>query len=191
MSDSLWPHGVQHARFPCLSLPPRVCANSCPLSQWCHPTISSSVSPFSSCPQSFLASGSFQMSWLFSWGGQSTGASGSASVLPMNIQGWFPLGLTGLISLLSKGLSRVFTNTTIQNHQFFRLNLLYGLTVTFVHNYWINHSFDYTDLCHEVIRLDATILVFEWWVLSQLFHSPFTLIKTLSSSSSLSSVRVA
>ena len=143
------------------------------------------------CLQSFPASGSFPMSLLITSSSQSIGASTSASVHVINIQVWFPLGLTGLISLLSKGLSRVFTNTTIQNHQFFRLNLLYGLTVTFVHNYWINHSFDYTDLCREVIRLDSTILVFEWWVLSQLFHAPFTLIKTLSSSSSLSSVRVA
>ena len=96
---------------------PGVCSNSCPLSQWCHPTISSSVVPFSSCPQSFPASGSFPVSQTFASGGQSIGA--SASVLPMNSQGWFPLGLTGLISLLSKGLSRVFFSTTIRKHQFF------------------------------------------------------------------------
>ena len=95
MSDSLWPHGLQHARFPCPSPSPRVCSNSCPLSQWYHPTISSSVIPFSSCLQSFPASGSFPMSWLSASGGQSIGASASASVLPVNIQGWFPLGLTG------------------------------------------------------------------------------------------------
>ena len=96
LSDSLWPHGLQHARLPCLSLPPRVCSNSCPLSRGCHPTISSSVVPFSSCLQSFPASGSFPMSRLFAWGGQSIGA--SALALPMNIQGWFPLRLTSLIS---------------------------------------------------------------------------------------------
>ena len=98
---------------------PRVCSNSCPLSQWCHPTISSSVAPLSYCPQSFPASGSFPMNPLFTSDGQSTGASVSASVLPMNIQGWFPLGLTGLISLLSKGLSRVFSSMTVWKHQFF------------------------------------------------------------------------
>ena len=103
MSDCSQPHGLQHARLPCPSLSPRVCSNSCPLSQWCHPTISSSVVPFSSCPQSFPASGSFPMSQLFPSGGQSIGASASTSVLPMNIQGWFPLGWSGLISLLSKG----------------------------------------------------------------------------------------
>ena len=109
MSDSLQPHGVQHARFPCPSQSPGVCSNSCALSQWYHPTFSSSVTPFFSCPQSFPASGSFPMSWLFPSGGQSIGA--SASVLPMNIQGWFPLGLIGLISLLPKGLSGVFSST--------------------------------------------------------------------------------
>ena len=100
MSDSLWPHGPCHARLPCPSLSPGMCSNSCPLSRWCHPTISSSVTPFSSCLQSFPASRPFPMSQLFASGGQSIGAWTSASVLPMNIQGWFPLGLTGLISLL-------------------------------------------------------------------------------------------
>ena len=114
--DSLWPQGLQHARLPYPLLPPRACSNSCPSSQWYHSTISSSVTPFS-CPQFFPASGSFPMSWLFTSGSQSTGA--SASVLPMNIQGWFPVGLTSLISLLSKGLSRVFSSTIIQKHQFF------------------------------------------------------------------------
>ena len=118
MSDSLWPHGLQHARTPC-PLSTRVYLNSCPLSQWCHPIISSSVVPFSSCLQSFLASGSFQMSQFFPSGGQSIGVSASSSVLPMNIQNWFPLGLTGWVSLQSKGLSRVFSNTIVQNHQFF------------------------------------------------------------------------
>ena len=118
ISDSLWPHGLQHARPPCLSTTLRVYSNSCPLSQWYHPTISSSVIPFF-CLQSFPASVSFQMSQLFTSGGQSIGVSASAPVLPMNIQDWFPLGWTGWISLLSKGLSRVFSNTTVQKHQFF------------------------------------------------------------------------
>ena len=121
MSDSLWPHGLQHARLRCPSPSPRVCSNSCPLSRWCHPTISSSVAPFSSCLQSFPASGSFPVSQLFASGGQSIEVSASASVLPMNIQDWFPLGLTGLISLLSKGFSRVFSSITVQRH------LLFGL----------------------------------------------------------------
>ena len=121
MSDSLWPHGLQHTRLPYLS--PRVYSNSCPLSQWCHTTISSSVIPFSSCLQPFPASGSFQRSQLFTTGGQSTGISALASVLPMNIQDWFPLGWTGWVSFQSKGLSRVFFNTTVQKHQFFGAQL--------------------------------------------------------------------
>ena len=123
MSDSLRPHELQHARLPCPSPTPRACSNSCPSSRWCYPTISSSVIPFSSCLQSFPASGSFQMSQFFAWGGQSIAVSASASVLPMNIQDWFPLGWTGFISLQSKGLSRVFSNTTVQKHQFFGTQL--------------------------------------------------------------------
>ena len=119
VSDSLWPLGLQHTRPPCPSLIPWVYSNSCPLSQWCHQTISSSVVPFFSCHQSFPASGSFQMSLFFTLGDQSIGASASASVLPMNIQDWLPLGLTGLISLNSKRLSRAFSNTTVQKRQFF------------------------------------------------------------------------
>ena len=119
VSDSLRPHEPQHARCPCPSTTPEVYPNSCPLSQWCHPTISSSVIPFSSRPQSFPASGSFQKSQLFASCGQSIGVSVPASVLPMNTQDWSPLGWTGWISLQSKGLSRVFSNTTIQKHQFF------------------------------------------------------------------------
>ena len=119
MSNSLQPRGLQHARFPCPSPSPKVCSNSCPLSKWCHLTISSSVVPFSSCLQYFPASGSFQMSWLFISGGQCIRASASASDLPINIQGWFSLWLTGLLSLQSKGLSRVFSNNTVQKHQFF------------------------------------------------------------------------
>ena len=113
------PHGLQHARLPCPSPTPRACSNSCPLSWLCHPTISSSVIPFSSCLQSFPASGSFQMSHLFKSGGQSIGASASALVLPMNIQACFPLGLTGLISLQPKRLLRVFSNITVRKHHFF------------------------------------------------------------------------
>ena len=123
VSDSLWPHGLQHTRPPCLSPTPRVYSNSCPLSQWCHPTISSTVVPFSSHLQSFLASRFFPMSQLFTFGGQSIGVSASASVLPMNIQNWFPLGWTGWISLQFKGLSRVFSNTTVQKHQYFGAQL--------------------------------------------------------------------
>ena len=119
VSDTLWPHGLQHVTLTCLSPTPRAYSNSHPLCWWCHPTISSSVIPFSSCLQSFPASGSFQVSQLFVSGGQSIGVSTSTSVLPMNIQDWFPLGLTGLISLQSKGFSRVFSNTTVQKHQFF------------------------------------------------------------------------
>ena len=123
VSDSLWPHRLQHSRPPYPSPTPGVYSNSCPLRQWCHPTISSSVVPFSSCLQSFPASGSFQMSQLFASGGQNIGVSASTSVLPMNIQDWFPLGWTGWISLQSKGPSRVFSNTTVQKHQFFGTQL--------------------------------------------------------------------
>ena len=122
MSDSLLPHESQHARPPCPSPTPGVRPNPCPLCRWCHPAISSSAVPFFSCPQSFLilsVSGSFQMSQLFASGGQSMGVSTSASIIPMNIHDWFPLGLTGLISFLSRGLSRVFSNTTIWKHEFF------------------------------------------------------------------------
>ena len=119
MSNSLWPYEPQHSRPPCPSPTLKVYPNSCPLSWWCHPVISSSVVPFSSCLQSFPASGAFPMSQLFTSGGQRIGASASASVFPMNIQGWFSLGLTGLIFLLSKGLSRVFSSTTVWKHQFF------------------------------------------------------------------------
>ena len=113
VSNSLQPHELQHARPPCPSPTARVYLNPCSLSWWCHPTISSSVIPFSFCPQSFSAAGSFQMNQLFASGGQSIGASALASVLPMNIKDWFPLGWTGWISLQSKGLSRVFSNTTV------------------------------------------------------------------------------
>ena len=123
VSDSLWPHELQHARPACPSPTPWVCSNSCPSSWWCHSAISSSVVPFSSCPQSLPASRSFPMSQLFAWGGQTFAVSASASVLPMNTQDWSPLGWTGWISLQSKGLSRVFSNTTVQKHQFFGTQL--------------------------------------------------------------------
>ena len=123
VSNSLRPHEPQYARPPCPSPIPRIHPNPCPSSRWCHPTISSSVVPFSSCRQSFPASGSFQMSQLFASNGPSIGVSASTSVLPMNTQDWSPLGWTGWISLQSKGLSRVFSNTTIQKHQFFGTQL--------------------------------------------------------------------
>ena len=123
VSDSLWSYELQHARSPCPSPTPGVYPNSCPLSQWCHPTISSSIIPFSYHLQSFLASGYFQMSQLFASGGQSNGVSASTSVLPMNTQDWSPSEWTGWISLQSKGLSRVFSNTTVQKHQFFGAQL--------------------------------------------------------------------
>ena len=123
VSDSLQPHGLQHARPPCPSPTPGIYSNSCLLSWWCHPIISSFVVPFPSCLQSFQASGFFQMSQLLASGGQCIGVSASTSVVPMNIQDWFPLGWTGWISLQSKGLSRVFSNTTVQKHQFFSAQL--------------------------------------------------------------------
>ena len=141
MSDFATPW-TAHARLPCPSPSLRACSNSCSLSQRYHPTISSSVDPFSSCPQSIPASGSFPMSQFFASGSQSIGALASASVLLMNIWDWFPLGLTSLISLQSKGLSSVLSNTTVQTHQFLALSLLYGPTLTPIHNYWKNYSFD-------------------------------------------------
>ena len=149
LSDSLRPHELQHARPPCPSQTPRVYSNSFPSSRWCHPAISSSVIPFSSCPQSFPASESFPMSQLFTWGGQSIEVSASASVLPMNTQDWSPLGWTGWISLQSKGLSRVFSKTTVEKHQFFGLSFLHSPTLTSIHNYWKNHSFDEMELCRQ------------------------------------------
>ena len=149
MSDSSWPRGVQHPRLPCPSPSPWICSNSCSLGWWCYPTISSSVVPFSSCPQPFPASGFFPMSRLFS--GLTIGASASALALPVNIQDWFPLGLTGLVSLLSKGLSRVFCwrRPQFESISSSGLSLLYGPAFTFVHNYWKNQSFDYTDFCQQ------------------------------------------
>ena len=142
MSNSLWLHGLQHATPPYPSPTPGVYPNSCPLSWWCHPTTSPSVVPFSSCLQYFPASGSLQMSHLFESGAQSIGVSASTSVLPMNTQDWSPLGWTGWISLQSKGLSRVFSNTTAQKHQFFDTQLLHSPTLTSIHDHWKNHSLD-------------------------------------------------
>ena len=143
VSDSLRPHKPQHSRPPCPSPTPGVHTNSCPSSQWCHPTISSSAIPFSSRLQCFPASGSFLMSPFFALGGQSIGVSASASVLPMNIQDWFPLRLTDWISLQSKGLSRVFSNITVQKHQFFVAQLsLWSNSHISICDFWKNHSFD-------------------------------------------------
>ena len=162
MSDSLWLHGLQHARLSCPSLSPGVCSNSCPLNRWYHPTISSFVIPFSSCLQSFPASGSFLMSWLFESGGQNIGASASASVLPVNIQGWSPLGLTGLISLQCRGFSRVFSNTTVQKHRFFSAHLSFYLFIYFnwrIHNILVGfaiHSHESAMAVHVFPILNPT-----------------------------------
>ena len=142
MSDSLWPHELQHTRPPYPSPTPLVHPNPCPLSLWCHPTISSFVVRFTSCPQSFPSSGSFQMSHLFTSGGQTIGVSASISVFPMNTQDQSPLVWMGWISLQSKGLSRVFSNTTVQNINSSMLSFLYSPTLTFIHDYWKNHSLD-------------------------------------------------
>ena len=148
MSNSLWPHGLQHAKLPCLSLSPRVYWNSCPLSWWCYLTISFSAAFFSFCLQAFTMSGSFPMSWLFTLGGQSIGA--SASVLPVNVQDWFPLGWTGLISLWSKGLSLLSSPAPqFKSINFLVLSLLYSPTLTSIHDYWKNHCFDCMNLCWQ------------------------------------------
>ena len=151
MSDSLRPHESQHASPPCPSPTSGVHSNSRSSSRWCHPAISSSVVPFSSCPQSLPASGAFPMSQLFAWDGQSIEVSALASVLPMNTQGWSPLRWTGWVSLQSRGLSRVFPNTTVHNRSINSsvLSHLYGPTLTSIHDYWKNHSFEYTDLCQQ------------------------------------------
>ena len=144
VSNSLRPHESQHARPPCPSPTPRVHSISCPSSWWCHPAISSSVTPFSSCPQSLPASGSFPISQLFAWGGQSIGVSALASVLPMKTQDWSPLGWTGWSSLQSKELSRVFSNTTVQKHQFFG---------------GIPHSFNH---CQVMLRTPSVLPHYAW-----------------------------
>ena len=141
--NSLRSHGLQCVRLPC----PISCSNSCPLSQWCHPTISFSVAPFSFCLQSSPPSGSFLIRWLFTSGGQRIRASASASVLPVNSQGWFPLGLTGMISLFSKGFSRFFLEPQFKRINSLVLSLSYGPNLTSIHDYWKNHIFDYMDHC--------------------------------------------
>ena len=152
MSDSLQPHGLQYARLPCPSPTPRVYSNSCPLSQWCHPTISSSVIPFSSHLQSFPVSGSFPMSWFFASGGQSIGVSASASVLPVNIQDRSPLGWTGWISLQSKELSKESSSTPqFKSINSLALSPLYSPILTSIHDHWKNHSLDETDLCWQCL----------------------------------------
>ena len=149
MSSSLQPHGLQHARLPCLLRSPRVCSNSCPFNWWCHPTISSSVACFSSCPQSFLAWESFQMSQLFASGGQSIGISASASVLPVKIQGWVPLELTGWSPCSSRNSQDSSPAPQFESINSSVLSLLNGPTLTSVQDYWKNHSFDSMDLCQQ------------------------------------------
>ena len=157
---SLWPYGLRHTRLLCPSPSPRVCSNSCPLSQLCHPAISSSVVPFSYCPQSFPASEFFSISQLFTSGGQSIEASASASVLPMNIQGWFPLGLTVLIPLLFKGLSRVFSLTIIWKHQFFSAQPSSWSNFHIHTWYWKNHCLTCTNLSQPFKALSRFVLAF-------------------------------
>ena len=158
MSNSLWPHGLQHTKILYLPLSPRVCSHSCPSSQWCHPAISSSVIPFSSCLLSFPASGSFPMSQLLDSGGQSIGDLASGSVLPMNIQNWFSLGWTGLIFLQSKGLSIVFSNNTVQKHQF------------------LAFSFLFVQLSHPHMTTGKTIALSIWTFVGQVMSLPFNML---------------
>ena len=160
MSDSLWLHGLQHTRLPYPLPYPRACWKSHPLSQWCHPTISSSAATFSSCPQSFPASGTFPMSWLLASGDQSIGASSaSPSVLPVNIQGWFPFGVTGLTSLLSKGFSRVFFSTRVQRHQF-----------------WCSAFFMVCKLSHLYMTTGKTIALTIWTFVSKVMSLLFNML---------------
>ena len=154
MSNSLWPHGLKHARLPCPTPTPRACSNSCPSShqywsQWCHPAISSPIIPFSSCLQSFPASGSFPISQFFESDGQSIGASASASVLPMNIQDCFLLGLTNLISCSPRDSQVSSPTPQFKSINSSALSLLYTPTLTFIHDYWTNHSFEEMDLCWQ------------------------------------------
>ena len=149
VSNSLRPHGLQHAKLPCPSPAPRAYSNSCPSSWWCHPITSSAAVPSSSCLQSLRASGSLPMSWLFTSGGQSIGASASASVLPVCIQGSFPLGLTDLVSLLSRDSQESSVAPQFESIISLALSLLYGPTLTSLCNYCKNHSFDCTDLCRQ------------------------------------------
>ena len=163
VSDSLWLHGLQHARLPCPSPTPGACSNSCPSSRWCHPAISSSVVHFFPCLQCFPASRSFMRSQFFISDGQSIGVSASASVHPMTIQDWFPLGLTRLISLQSRELSRVFSNIIVQKHLFSGLNFLYSPTLTSIHDYW-------TSLVAQTVKRLPTM--WETWVWSLGWEDP-------------------
>ena len=175
MLDSLPPHGMQNARLPCPSPFPGACSNSCPLSQWCHPTISSSVIPFSFCLLVSPASGSFLMSQFFASTGQSTGASSSASVLSMNFQSWFPLGLTGVISLLSKGLSSLFSNNTVQKHQFFDAQpslwsnshpyMTTGKTIVLIRQIFVSQVTVLSKASHKITRSVYLLIGFAqgWW----------------------------
>ena len=147
VSNSLRPQGLQHARLPCPSSSPEVCPSLCPLLLWCHPAISSSDALFSFCLQSFPASGTFPMSQLFTSDDQNTRVSALATVLPMSIQGWFPLRLTSLISLLFMGLSGVFSSTTVKVINYLVLHLLYSPPLTTIHDHWEDHGLDYTDFC--------------------------------------------
>ena len=174
-SNSLRPHGLQHARPPCPSSTPRACSDSCPLSQWCHPTISSSVVPVSSCPQSFPAPGSFPMSHIFTSGGQSIGVWASASVLPMNILDWFPLGWTSWISLQSKGLWRVFSNTTVQKHQFFGAQPSLWSN-SHVHTWLLEKTIALTMFFNMLSRLVIGFLPKSKRVLISCLHSPSAVI---------------
>ena len=158
MADSLWPHGLQYTRLPCPSPTPGACSNSCPSRWWCYPTISSSVVPFSFHLQSFPASGFFPLSQFFQSVDQSIGASASASVLPMNIQDWFPLKLTGWISLQSKGHSRVFSNTTVQKHQFFCTQHFYSWTLTSIYDHWKNLALTRRTFVGKVMSLLLNML---------------------------------
>ena len=169
MSESLRPHGLQHARPPCPSPTSRVYSNSCPLSRWCHSTISSSVIPLSSHLQSFPVSSSFQMSQFFASEGQSIGVSASASVLPMNIQGWFPLGWTGLISLQSKGLSRVFSNTTVQKHHFFGTQL----------SLWYDSHMSHDVMAHEKSHNGKAIALTGWTFVGKVMSLLFNMLSRL------------
>ena len=162
VSDSLQSHGLQHARLPCPLSSPRPCSNPCPLSLWCHPTISSSVTPFSSCLQSFPTSGSFPMSQFFTLGGQNIGVSASASVLPMNSQDWFPLGWTSWISQQSKGLSRVFSNTTVQKTSILQCS-----------------AFFIVQLLHPYMTTGETITLTRWTFVGKVMSLIFNMLSML------------
>ena len=161
VSDSLWSHGLQHTRLPCPSLSPGICSNSHPLSRWCHPAISSSVTPFSSCPQSFPTLGSFPMSCLFPSWGQSIRASASASVLPMDIQVWFSLGLTGLI-LQFKGLSKVFSSITVRKHHSLAPRLSYDPTLTSDSHFIVLHDHMFIGILGLIVVYLSSYLSVLW-----------------------------